>query len=244
MWETCVPPRAAARVTHIEIDRVESPTFAGRSFGAVGQYEKIAGRAFGAVDPGATENAGIVNLELADTDSAGRVSYSTDFVILRPRDPTKGNRTLFYGVLNRGNKIDLVLLNDVPYGPSTNTPHTATDAGNGFLMRHGYTIVWSGWQARGTAGAQCCVLDEPGVMGAVLPVALENGVPLSGPVRDPVCRSPADRAADRQPELSCALNRPAPDAGQRPGQGARRAAAAHPGLRPARPGRALLAVCR
>ena len=184
VWETCVPPRAAARVTHIEIDRVESPTFAGRAFGAVGQYEKIAGRAFGAVDPGATENAAIVNLELAATDSAGRVSYSTDFVILRPRDPTKGNRTLFYGVLNRGNKIDLVLLNDVPYGPSTNTPHTATDAGNGFLMRHGYTIVWSGWQARGTAGAQCCVPDTPGVMGAALPVALEKGRPLSGPVRD------------------------------------------------------------
>lgn len=95
VWETCAPPGAAARVTHIEIDRVESPTFAGRSFGAVGQYEKISGRAFGAVDPGATENAAIVNLDLAATDSAGRVAYSTDFVILRPRDPTKGNHTLF-----------------------------------------------------------------------------------------------------------------------------------------------------
>ena len=198
VWETCVPPRAEARVTHIEIDRIESPTFAGRAFGAVGQYEKIVGRAFGAVDPEAAENAGIVNLDLAATDSAGRVAYSTDFVILRPRDPTKGNHTLFYGVPNRGNTIDLVLLNDVPYGPPTKKgndddhsiekrssfPFTAADAGNGFLMRHGYTLVWSGWQARGKAGAQCCVPDTPEVMGADLPVALENGRPLSGPVRD------------------------------------------------------------
>ena len=182
--ETFAPPAAEARITHIEISRVESPTFEGRTFGTVGQYEKISGQAFGAVDPGAVENAGIVNLDVAPQNSAERVAYSTDFVILRPRDPTKGNHTLFYGVLNRGNKIDLVLLNDVPYGQPTNTPTTAADAGNGFLMRHGYTIVWSGWQARGKPGAQCCVADKPGVMGADLPVVVEKEMPLSGPVCD------------------------------------------------------------
>ena len=157
LWGTFGPPAAEARITHIEISRVDSPTFEGRTFGTVGQYEKISGRAFGAVDPGAVENAGIVNLDVAPKNSAERVAYSTDFVILRPRDPTKGNHTLFYGVLNRGNKIDLVLLNDVPYGQPTNTPHTAADAGNGFLMRHGYTIVLERLAgSRQTRGAVLC----------------------------------------------------------------------------------------
>src|SRR5262245_16948335 len=38
---------AAARITRIEIAGVESPAFEGRTFGAVGQYEKLTGRAFG-----------------------------------------------------------------------------------------------------------------------------------------------------------------------------------------------------
>ncbi len=42
---------AEARLTKIQITSRESPTFAGRTFGSVGQYEKIIGKAFGAVDP-------------------------------------------------------------------------------------------------------------------------------------------------------------------------------------------------
>ena len=178
------PTLSFARIIAIDVREVESPTFEGREFGAVGQYEKISGRMLGEVDPGAAENAAIVNLDKAPHNAAGRVSYRTDFVILRPVDPAQGNQTLFYGVLNRGNKIDLVLLNNVPYGESTNTPRTADDAGNGFLMRHGYTIVWSGWQPRGKPGAQCCVPDTPGVMGAELPIALADGKPITGLVRD------------------------------------------------------------
>lgn len=178
------PSSVLARITKIEVRQVESPTFAGREFSSVGQYEKISGRLFGEVDPSAVENAGIVNLDKARPNETGRVAYSTDFVILRPVDSTRGNQTLFYGVLNRGNKIDLVLLNNVPYGESTNTPKTADDAGNGFLMRQGYTIVWSGWQLRGKPGAQCCVPDKPGIMSAELPIALENGKPIIGSVRD------------------------------------------------------------
>jgi len=45
------PMLAEASMTRIEIVRVEKPTFGGTSFGAVGQYEKLVGRAFGEVDP-------------------------------------------------------------------------------------------------------------------------------------------------------------------------------------------------
>ena len=47
-------------------------------------------------------------------------------------------------MLNRGNKPGFPLFNDVP--TSINDPVKASDAGNGFLMNRGYTLVWSGWQ--------------------------------------------------------------------------------------------------
>src|SRR5262249_8005258 len=86
---------AHARITKVMIDRVESPTFAGQEFGSSGRYEKIVGRVFGEVDPSATENKGIVNLDKAQRSAAGRVSYSTDFYMLKPIDPAKGNHKLF-----------------------------------------------------------------------------------------------------------------------------------------------------
>src|SRR2546422_7473360 len=94
---------AYARITKVVIDRVESPTFEGQEFGSSGHYEKIVGRMLGEVDPGATENQGIVNLAKAPRNAAGRIAYSTDFYLLKPVEPSKGNRRLFYGVINRGN---------------------------------------------------------------------------------------------------------------------------------------------
>jgi hypothetical protein len=179
-----VPPLSHARVTRVVIEKTESPTFAGQSFGTVGPYEKLTGRVFGEVDPTAPENAGIVNLDKAPRTAAGRVTYSADLYILKPVDLTKGNRKMFYGVLNRGSKLDLVLMNNAPYGEQTNTPTTSADVGNGFLLRQGYTLVWSGWQARGKTGAQCCVDSKPSFMGAELPIPLNNGRTIVSNVRD------------------------------------------------------------
>ena len=44
-------PVAEARVTQITITTMESPTFAGASFGPVGQYERIEGTFTGEVGP-------------------------------------------------------------------------------------------------------------------------------------------------------------------------------------------------
>ena len=68
----------------------------------------------------------------------------TDVEILRPTIAANGNRRLFYEVVNRGGKLGLALFNDLPV--VVNDPVKASDAGNGFLMNRGYTIVWSGWQ--------------------------------------------------------------------------------------------------
>ena len=48
---------AEAHITRIVITRTESPTFQGVSFGEVGPYEKLVGRASGEVDPNDPRNA-------------------------------------------------------------------------------------------------------------------------------------------------------------------------------------------
>lgn len=132
---------AEARVTRIEISRRE-PFVAGQAFGSAGVYEKIVGRFHGELDPPHPLNAGIVDLEKAPRNTRGRVEYSADFYILKPVDLTKGNGALFYDVNNRGNKLILYQLNSAP---RENDPTTPAHAGNGFLMRHGFTVLWSGW---------------------------------------------------------------------------------------------------
>jgi Alpha/beta hydrolase domain len=143
------PVLAQARITRIEITRIESPTFEGASFGTVGQYEKLVGRAFGELDPSNPRNAIIVDLGLAPRNVAGSVEYSTDFYMLRPVDRANANHRVLYEVNNRGAKVLLFDFNDAAL---LNDPTAAADAGNGFLMRQGYTLVWSGWDFTALAG--------------------------------------------------------------------------------------------
>jgi hypothetical protein len=48
-------------------------------------------------------------------------------------------------------------------------------AGDGFLMRLGYTLIWSGWQGD--------LIDRGGNVVARLPFAERDGTPLRGRVR-------------------------------------------------------------
>src|SRR5215210_1840947 len=77
---------ADARITRIQITTRESPTFGGYSWPGVGQYEKIAGKAFGEVDPADPRNAVIVDIQFAPRNASGRVEYAFDFYILKPID--------------------------------------------------------------------------------------------------------------------------------------------------------------
>ncbi len=140
---TLCAPATQAKIVRIQINTIESPTFEGRSFGEVGQYEKLVGRAFGELDPNDPHNAMIVDIGLAPRNASGMVEYSMDIYILRPVDSSNGNGRLFFEINNRGNKLSFGGINDSTSGG--NDPTTAADAGNGFLMRQGYTIVWSGW---------------------------------------------------------------------------------------------------
>jgi len=63
---------AEARITRIEITRAE-PAFAGQSFGTVGTYERLTGKAYGEVDPGSPANSLIQDIALAPRNAHGMV---------------------------------------------------------------------------------------------------------------------------------------------------------------------------
>ncbi|HLQ89249.1 MAG TPA: alpha/beta hydrolase domain-containing protein [Xanthobacteraceae bacterium] len=132
---------ADARVTRIEVTKTE-PFAASQSFGTTGAYEKVIGRFHGELDPKNALNAVIVDLDKAPRNARGMVEYSADFYVLKPLDLTKGNGALFYELSNRGNKGILARFN---YAAGSNDPATAQQAGDGFLMRQGYTLLWNGW---------------------------------------------------------------------------------------------------
>src|SRR5262249_4158272 len=136
---TAAAPHAEARITRIDIARVESPTFGGASFGAVGTFDKLVGRAFGGGDRRPPPHAFIQDIELAPRNARGMVEYSMDVYIIKPHDLSRGNGTILYDVVNRGNKVALGFFNVGAVGG--NEP---TSAGDGFLQSQGYTVVWSG----------------------------------------------------------------------------------------------------
>lgn len=132
-----------AKLIKFEVLRTESPTFEGRTFPPVGTYDRIIARATIAVPPDDPHNSVIVDIDHAPRNAHGLVEAVSDVEILRPTIATNANRRLFYEVVNRGNKLGLALFNDTGV---INDLAKAADAGNGFLMSRGYTIVWSGWQ--------------------------------------------------------------------------------------------------
>jgi hypothetical protein len=127
-------------VTRLEVTRRE-PVLGGARFGAGGAYEKIDGVLHFAVDPADPVHAPIADLSRAPRNAGGLVESSADFYLLRPLDG--GRRRLLLDVPNRGRKIALGMFNSTP---RSNDPTTREDFGNGFLMRHGYTVAWIGWQ--------------------------------------------------------------------------------------------------
>ena len=157
----------------VELRISESGAFAeGHAFGDTGAYERLAGRVHFAVDPESPAQAGAVDLDKAPRNADGLVEFTADLCILKPADLTRGNRRLFFGYGNRGNKRELQFLNDAP---ASNDPRTRADAGNGFLMRRGYTIVWAAWEGDLLPGDGRMVLD--------VPVASDGDRPITGLVR-------------------------------------------------------------
>ena len=156
-------------VTKIEITS-RQPFAGGESFGEVGPYEQWDGVVHFAVEPSHSANESVADIGLAPRDAQGRVNFSSDFRVLRPADPEKGNGRVVLDVLNRGKPLALRNLNSSPDVP----PDAPMDPGNGFLMRQGYSVAWCGWQHD--------VPDAPGLMGINVPGAVDAGRPVSGKI--------------------------------------------------------------
>src|SRR6185503_4083995 len=75
---------AHAEVKRIVIDRKVSPAFDGKSFGSAGQYETLAGRAFGELDPDDPHNRVITDIRLAQRNANGKVEYVATFFLVKP----------------------------------------------------------------------------------------------------------------------------------------------------------------
>jgi Alpha/beta hydrolase domain len=169
-------------ITKIIIDSVQSPAFGGISFGEAGRYEKLVGRAFGDLDPNSPLNAVITDIGLAPRNARGKVEYATDFYILKPVDATRGNQVLLFDVTNRGNKITYLPLNFPFKAPPrflpNNDPSGPEDAGTGYLMRQGYTIVWTGWDATAPPGNHRMTMT--------VPIASADGKPIVGPALEEI----------------------------------------------------------
>ena len=154
-----LPESLRAEVTRFEI--LERDPFAdGQTFGEVGAYERIKGRVHYELDPEAPANRNVIDLKLAPVNERGRVELSADLFILAPKELSKGNGALLYGVNNRGGLNSLRHFN---YAAGSNQPKTAAHAGDGFLMRHGFTVVWSGWDGELLPGGDKLRLFPPKV---------------------------------------------------------------------------------
>lgn len=123
--------------------RRRAPLADGAQFGTAGSYTRTDGVLTFAVDPGNPANVSIVDLQYAPVDAAGRVRFDADFTLVAPADAGRGNGRLIVEVVNRGRRRTVPFFNR---GPTPPIDSDATPVGDGFLMRHGYSVLSVGWQ--------------------------------------------------------------------------------------------------
>jgi len=152
---------AHARVTRIVIDVNTSPAFGRASFGTAGQYETLAGRVFGELDPRDQHNTIINDIDLAPKNARGNVEYMATFFLVKPIDMSKSSHLMWQDVPNRGGRITL-------------------DVGSRNVGDVGLSSGWQGDNSGGTAQ-----VPAPGNTNdyAVVPIARNpDGAPITGVV--------------------------------------------------------------
>ena len=147
---------------HAEVTRVEIASRADLAFAG---YEKIVGRVFFAVDPTDPRNAIVADLDKAPRNADGRVEFSADFELVRPK--SGGNGVALIDIVNRGGRTVIPNFN--------RAGGRDPDVGDGFLLRRGFTVAAVGWE-----------FDVPASRGLIrvdVPAAREAGQAITGIVR-------------------------------------------------------------
>jgi hypothetical protein len=117
-------------------------------------YEQITGRLHFEIDPAHPRNHIIADADLAPTNAAGRVAFSSDLRILKPKTAGRGNGAAWVEIPNRGGKSGL----------ST------------FIRQHGFTLMQVGWEFDVPAQVDKIRLTAPSAR-------QKNGQPIRGLVR-------------------------------------------------------------
>ena len=155
---TSFSPAVDARITKIVIDEVK-PLPDEQSGGI--PSERLAGRAFGELDPEHYANQIIHDLALA-RDPDGIVRYVTTFELTRPIDPARASGLMWHEVPNRGRR----------------RPNVPVERGNGDID---LTSAWQGDNAGATTVRETAAVDEP--LWLKLPIARQaDGSPVAGRV--------------------------------------------------------------
>ena len=103
VWLVCSVAVGEARVTRIEVLKVEPVPAAEANGEAVPPYERISGRFYGELDPSDPKNALITDIQLAPKNARGMVEYVGTFSMMKPADMFRASGVLMYSVVNRGN---------------------------------------------------------------------------------------------------------------------------------------------
>ena len=192
----------SADVVRIEV-QTRSDLAGGQAFGSAGAYEKLAGKIYFAVDPSLPANKIVTDLDKAPRNAAGKVEFSSDFYLIKPKQIEKGNGAVLYEVSNRGGKGMLGFFN---HAAGSLDPSKPEEMGDGFLMKQGFTLLWVGWQFDPP--------QRPGLVRVYPPIATENGRPIRGLVRSDfvVTEREADHSlADRDHTAYAVVDPDSPD---------------------------------
>ena len=142
----------AFSVANAEVVRVEVTERS--DLGTTG-YEQIVGRLHFEIDPAHPRNRIIADVELAPTNPAGRVVFSSDLRILKPKDAARSNGAAWVEIPNRGGKSGV----------------------SHFISDHGFTVMQVGWEF----DVPATVANK---MHITVPVARQkDGKPIRGVVR-------------------------------------------------------------
>jgi len=155
-----------ARVTRIDVAS-RTDVLNGKTFGDAGAYERITGRVYFSLPVANPHNREIVDLANAVNLKDGEVEFSSDFIVLRPKDAAKGNGSMLLEVPNRGHSRIISLVDGGDWDAANN-------AGDAWLLRNGYTIASLGWQWD-ASGADALRFYAP--------IAKENGKTITGLLR-------------------------------------------------------------
>lgn len=113
-----------------------------RSRGHAGCYETLMGRIHFEIDPESKVNQNIADIQYAPVNPTGRVNFSADFYLIKPKYNLEGNGSILFEAPNRGRKgaISRFHRGTVP----SSDPRSDAELGDEFLLQKRFTVLWVG----------------------------------------------------------------------------------------------------